>query len=100
VKKQKAYTKRQLFREGVRDLALHVKRAVNITRQDHPLKEVQDLCQGVEALMEAAITAADLGYGLEIICAYQPQLPEMEEKPDDNPQSWLTGSPWEEDKPF
>jgi len=100
VKKQKAHTKRQLFREGIRDLARHVKRAVEITRQDHPLKEVQDTCQGIEALMGAAINAADLGYALEIIVQYQPTLPGMEEGPDDNPHGWISENLWEEDKPF
>jgi len=77
-KKTKGLTKRALFKEGVYALSMHVRRAVDITRQDHPLREVQDLCHGIEALMQAAENAADLGYSLEVIAAYQPLLPGME----------------------
>jgi len=79
MRKKKAISRRELFKEGVYDLAHHIRRALDITRQDHPLKEVQDLCRGVEALMDAAENAADLGYSLEVIAAYQPVLPGMNE---------------------
>lgn len=78
-KKTKGLSKRELFKEGVYALSAHVSRAIDITRQDHPLREVQDLCHGLEALMTAAENAADLGYSLEVIAAYQPLLPGMEE---------------------
>jgi hypothetical protein len=77
-KRTSGRSKRALFKEGVSALAKHVRRAVDITRQDHPLSEVQDLCQGLEALMDAAENAADLGYSLEVIAAYQPVLPGMD----------------------
>jgi len=80
-KKRKAQTKRELFKEGMYALSAHVNRAVDITRQDHPLREVQDICQGMEALMSAIENAADLGYALEIVALYQPALPGMETDP-------------------
>jgi len=96
-KKTKGLTKRALFSEGVYALSNHVRRAIDITRQDHPLREVQDMCQGLEALMTAAENAADLGYALEIIAAYQPMLFHTDEvgglvrsensSPDDSPDN-------------
>jgi len=78
MQKRKAYTKHQLFQDGVFDLARHVSRAVDKTRQDHPLREIQDLCRGLEELMIAAMAAAELGHSLELICMYQPLLPGMD----------------------
>ncbi len=78
-KKQKAMTRRELFKEGIYALSARVNWAVDVIRQDHPLREVQDFCRGVEELMAAAENAADLGYGLEVIATYQPLLPGMEE---------------------
>jgi hypothetical protein len=100
-KKKKGMKKRELFREGVYALSAHVRRAIDITRQDHPLAEVQNLCRGMDDLMRAAENAADLGYSLEVIAAYQPLLPGMDEvAQQEEPKTDYYGDPIDPDLPF
>jgi len=97
MKKRKAYTKRQLFQDGVFDLARHVSKALDTTRQDHPLREVQDLCRGLEELMIAAMAAAELGHSLEVVAIYQPLLPGLETEPDENAFGQSRDNPFDQE---